>query len=292
MRIAVGPAPSHWGLDVLDTLYRELAESPVDRVYLGETDCPERSCFSLEVVERLRGELAASGKEVFVSSFVLVRQEAHARSFEVLADRVKQVEINSPAFLGLARRCRAVTGLFLNVCNAAAADVLSRHGVERIVLPCEMPLESISSTAQRCSVAVEVVVHGHVPVGTSRACLTARMLGGNGSGCGRGCRRHPAGIVLDADGQPLFRIDGHRTLSAATHCLVEYLPQLEEAGVDTVRILPQPSHTARIVRIYRDVLDGRRSRRDGLAELEGISVGGLCNGWLLGKGGWMYESPN
>jgi putative sterol carrier protein len=90
----------------------------------------------------------------------------------------------------------------------------------------------------------------------------------------------------------MFRIDGPQTLSAPSYCLVEYLPQLAEAGVDTVRILPQWNHTGRIVRIYKDVLEHRRHCVDAVEELKAISPWGLCNGWFLGKAGWIYESSN
>jgi predicted lipid carrier protein YhbT len=59
-----------------------------------------------------------------------------------------------------------------------------------------------------------------------------------------------------------------------------------------VRILPQWNHTARVVCIYRDVLEHRRDCKDALEELKAISPMGLCNGWVLGKAGWIYESSN
>jgi collagenase-like PrtC family protease len=194
--------------------------------------------------------------------------------------------------LRYAGRYPAVTGAFLNVCNTAAANIMARHGIERMVLPYELSLQSIASVASGCTAATEVVVHGHIPIAISRTCLTARSLGSSRQKCGRVCQRYSEGMVLEAQNQPLFRIEGPQTLSAATHCLVEYLSQLERAGVDTVRILPQWNHTASVVRIYRDVLDGRMQRRDAREELEALSPQGLCNGWLLGKAGWMYESPN
>jgi predicted lipid carrier protein YhbT len=46
------------------------------------------------------------------------------------------------------------------------------------------------------------------------------------------------------------------------------------------------------VRIYREVLEHRRDCRDAAEELKAISPTGLCNGWFLGKAGWIYESPN
>ncbi len=292
MKISVGPIPSHWGIERIESFYHELAQCPVDYVYLGETACPVRSCFSLDLLDRLCNELTKAGKKVYVSSLALVRNDVQYREFRDLAQRVRHIEINSPAFLGLARDYEAVSGLFLNTYNCVTANILAKHKVERIVLPCELAFESISSIASKCSAATELIVHGHIPIAISGTCQTARSLGRNGDGCGKLCQDYPEGMVLKAGDRPLFRIDGPQTLSASTYCLVEYLPQLAKAGVDTVRILPQWNHTSNIVRIYRDVMAGRRDCADAAEELKVLSPDGLCNGLFFGKAGWLYESPN
>ncbi len=235
-------------------------------------------------------ELTETGKEVYVSSLNLVRDERQYSSFRELCRRVGRIEINSPAFLGFAGDYPAVTGVFINVYNRTTADILAKRMVQRIVLPCELGFQSVASISENCQARIEVVVHGHVPIAISGNCQTARAVGTNGNGCGKVCRRHPDGILLEADGKPLFRIDGPLTLSAATYCLVEYLRRLQEVGVDTIRILPQWNLTDRIVRIYRDVLDERKDCSDALNELKTISPEGLCNGWFLGKAAWLYES--
>ncbi len=292
MNISVGPIPLHWGKDRVEKLCEELARSPVDYIYLGETACLHRSCFSQVFLGELCDKLTEAGKHVYASSPILVTDERQYSAFKDLAERVQGIEINSPAFLGLARRYRAIAGMFLNVYNFAAADILSRHGTERVVLPCELNFQSIASISRQCKAVTECIVHGHVPIAVSRNCRNACSLGRTDQGCDKLCGHYPDGIVLEAQGKPMFRIEGRQTLSAATYCLVEYLPQLNIAGVDTVRILPQWEHTAQIVNIYRDVLDHRKCAADAAEELRSISTTGLCNGWFSGKAGWVYESPN
>ena len=292
LKISVGSAPSHWGIRKLEGFYEELAESPADYVYLGETVCSERPCFPPDFAGRIRDELTQAGKEVYASSLMLVRGKEQYRAFADLARRIGRVEINNPAFLHLAGQYPAVTGVFLNVYNSETARILAQHMIKRIVFPCELGLQSVTSIAKRCAVATEVIVHGHITTAISHTCHTRRSSGYDDDGCGMLCGDYPEGMVLEAGNRPMFRIDGPLTLSAAVYCLVEYLPHLERAGVDTVRILPQQNHTARIVRIYRDVLDNRIQPRDALAELKTFCTSGLCNGWLLGKAGWIYESSN
>ena len=292
MRISVGSVPSSWGLGKLTSFYRELGQSPADYVYVGETSCPNRSCSWGDWISSVCGELTRAGKEVYASSLGLVRDETEYRAFDELAQRVRRVEINSPAFLGLGRSYPAVTGAFLNVYNSAATNILARNMVNRIVLPCELGFESIISIAKNSPVAVEVVVHGHIPVAISYDCHTARCFGRSPNECKMLCQQYPEGMILEAGHQQMFRIEGPQTLSAATYCLVEYLAVLEEAGIDTVRVLPQWDHTGRILRVYRDVLDHRMEPGDALEELKKLSSTSLCNGWFLEKAGWVYESPN
>ena len=292
LKLSVGPGPSNWGTAKTSSFYEQLAQSPVDYVYLGETACEERSCFSPDLADSVCDQLTRAGKKVYASSLVLVNDEKQYETFDELAQRVERIEINSPAFLALAQCYPAVSGSFLNVYNSGTARLLAEKSVERIVLPCELSLESIRSIAQNCPVPTEVVVHGYLPIALSHDCATARAFGRNRNDCQMLCKRYPEGMVLEAGNRPMFRIEGPQTLSAPTYCLLEYLWELDKAGVDTIRILPQWDQTASVLRIYREVLDHSREAHDGLEELKAMSSASLCNGWFLGKAGWLYESPN
>lgn len=292
MKISVGPVPSHWGQDKIIDFYRDLAQSPADDVYIGETVCPERSCYSTDFLGRLSDDLADAGKQVFASSLILVKDSDQVPAFRKLADRVKRIEINSPAFLALAPDYDAVSGATLHIHNSAAANAMAKRSIDRIVPTYELAGRTLTSIAKTSTVPVEVVVHGHIPIAISADCQTARSFQRNGDGCDCLCSNYPEGMVLHGADRPIFRIEGPQTLSAATYCLVEYLDRLSDAGVDTIRILPQPNHTTRIIGIYRDVLDAKMTPREALKNLETIHSLGLCNGWFLGKAGWDYQSPN
>ncbi len=99
MKISVGPAPSHWGTSKLESFYREIAQSPADYVYLPETASSDCSCCSSDFLGGLYDELTQAGKEVYASSLILVRNQEQYRAFIDLAERVRRIEINSPAFL-------------------------------------------------------------------------------------------------------------------------------------------------------------------------------------------------
>ncbi len=294
MRIAVGPAGSSWDREKTMGFYREIAEAPVDDVYIGEVGCAKRSWLTREIVESITERLTRAGKVVYLSSPALVTSPSQRRGFERLRGSFERVEINSPSFLTGPHSRSTVAGSFLNVCNSRALGALGELGIDRAVLPAEITRRSVGSMARYCSVKVEVIVHGHVPLALSRNCYTVRALAESCEDCGVACRDYPEGMVLAAGTRALFRVDGPLALSAGSYCLVEYLGWFEAIGVHCVRILAQSEGTGRIISTYRSLLErpGRGAGRRAADELRKLSPNGICNGWFTGKAGWTYESPN
>ena len=67
-RLALGPVLYFWSRDDLFRFYREIAELPLDTVYLGETVCAKRRSLRLDDWLAIGRELADAGKEVVLSS--------------------------------------------------------------------------------------------------------------------------------------------------------------------------------------------------------------------------------
>ncbi len=283
MKITIGPATGSFGPQGLRDLYRDVASSPADEVYLGELACEKRE-HRHELLAAAR-ELARAGKVVHAVSPAIHTPSRNARGFESLAELTDGVEINSPAFLGYAaERGRWVAGRFLNISNAMAAEIVCSQGAARIVAPIELGGLGVHALARATSAEIEVVVHGRVPVGIAARCLSARAAGKPRGACGKVCLENPGGIPLESDGDVLFRIDGPLTLSGRTWCLVGQLSDLSEAGVGAVRIIPVPGRTRRIATIYRSVLDGKVLPSEAATELSSISPEGLIGEWGVGSG--------
>ena len=75
LRLALGPVQYYWSRDDLLVFYDNVAESPVDIVYLGETVCAKRRSLHLDDWLALGEQLAAAGKEVVLSSLALIEAE-------------------------------------------------------------------------------------------------------------------------------------------------------------------------------------------------------------------------
>ncbi len=62
LRLALGPISYFWPADVVHAFYREIAASPIDIVYLGETVCSKRRQLRQQDWLQLAGMLRAAGK--------------------------------------------------------------------------------------------------------------------------------------------------------------------------------------------------------------------------------------
>ncbi len=282
MKITIGPATGSFGPQGLRDLYRDVASSPADEVYLGELGCEKRE-HRRELLAAAR-ELRAAGKVVHAASPAIHTPSRTARGFERLAEVTDSIEINSPAFLPFAaKHGRWVAGPFLNIYNTRAAEFVHGQGAFRVVAPVEFGGAGACELARGATPEIEVIVHGRVPVGLSAGCLSARAAGKPQSACAQVCLESPEGIPLESDGEVLFRLDGPLTLSGRTWCLVGDLSALRAAGVGAVRIMPVPGHTGRIAAIFRSVLEGGTAPSEAATELESISSGGLLSEWGVGE---------
>ena len=76
MKLSLGPLQYFWPREQTLAFYRQAIHWPLDIVYLGETVCSKRR--ELRTVEwlELAAELAASGKQVVLSTLALIEAEA------------------------------------------------------------------------------------------------------------------------------------------------------------------------------------------------------------------------
>ena len=76
MKLALGPVLYYWDKDTLLRFYDEIAQTPVDVVYLGETVCSRRHMLRTQDWLDLAESLALAGKEVVLSTQALLESES------------------------------------------------------------------------------------------------------------------------------------------------------------------------------------------------------------------------
>ena len=137
MRLALGPALYYWDRDTMLKFYEEMADSPVDIVYLGETVCSRRHLLRLQDYLDMAARLAAAGKEVVLSTQTLIESENDLKTLRKIADNGNfRVEANDMGAVRLlANKAPFVAGSTLNIYNPQTLDMLAGMGAARWVIP-------------------------------------------------------------------------------------------------------------------------------------------------------------
>ena len=292
MELCLGPSLYNWKREDFTNLYRRVAESPVDTVYIGEVICTKRAGLSIDQIERLAAELTDRGKRVILSTPAIVAGPQELDYIEKILKLPYPVEANDMSVFNLAGgRKELVAGPHIEVYNPVGVEFLMEQGISRVVFPVELPFETIEDCVSKTGIFAEVVAHGHLPLAFSWRCYTLRAEGLKRSDCKNQCSLWPEGMELKTlEGERVFSINGTSVMSAKALCLVELLPQMEAAGIGAVRIYPHHRHTIETIEIYKGVIDGTLSPIDAMKGLRSLYEEDFVNGWFYGKAGKEYQT--
>ena len=171
----------------------------------------------------------------------------------------------------------------MSVHDLAGAEAAAEMGCTRVVLSRELSLEQIRYITQHCSIETEVFVHGALCFCYSGQCYMSALIGrrsGNRGACAQPCR-----MQYSMDG----RMDEY-PLSLKDNCLVDYLADLEDAGVACVKIegrMKRPEYVAVVTDVYaRCIREHRRPTPEERSRLSlAFSRQGFTQGYFLGEKG-------
>ena len=138
IRLSLGPIQFFWQKETLLEFYVSMLDAPVDTIYLGEVVCSRRQKMRFADWYGLAENLADSGKEIILSSQVLLESETDLRRLRKITgqDRFK-VEANDMGAVRLAREhdIPFVAGASLNIYNETTLGVFRELGAFRWVPP-------------------------------------------------------------------------------------------------------------------------------------------------------------
>lgn len=276
MDLTIGPNAFFWPVDALRVFHGALAAGPAARVVIGEWVCSKRLPFWQDVIAPAVATLQAAGKEVALSTLALITLPRERRQTADLFETGLPVEI---ADLGALRHLPEGhpfwVGPVVNVYNEGTLDWLARKGARRVCLPPELPLASIGVLARagrERGIKVEVWGHGKVPLAISARCYHARLHDRAKDSCQFVCGEDPEGRVVETlDGRAFLTVNGVQTLGHAVSTAAGHLSALTEAGVDALRLSPEPGDLGAVVRAYAEALAGKE--RDLRGRLEALCPG-------------------
>ncbi|MDO5016640.1 MAG: U32 family peptidase [Eubacteriales bacterium] len=211
---------------------------------------------------------------------------------------VDAVLISDPGLIAICQKVASNLPIHLSTqasaLNYRALNFWQEQGLERVVLGRETSLEEIRELKAKCSIELEYFVHGAMCVSYSGRCVLSNYLllrDANRGGCAQPCR-----WTYDLYGPPTGgspRLASRFSLSAADLALIDYLPELLKAGVDSLKIegrMKSLHYVATVTNVYRAAIDryyadpkAYREDPDWKKELAKAAQRQLSTGFLLGR---------
>ncbi|QID16534.1 U32 family peptidase [Nitrogeniibacter mangrovi] len=292
MKLALGPHQYYWPRQAMLAFYASIADTPVDIVYLGESVCSRRHELRLDDWLDVAAMLTAAGKEVVLSSLVLIESESDLKTLRRLVGQAEFcVEANDMAAVSLldaAGRDDWVAGPTLNIFNPQTLALMQSMGARRWVMPPEMSREAAVALRAGCATPpeLEVTAYGRLPLAYSARCFTARHFNLQKDTCEFRCLGHTDGLRLRTrEGNPFLTLNGIQTQSARIHNLLADLPSLQAADAQVLRLLPQGDDMIGIIDLFHQAVQGTLSGPTAFERSRALMTDEACNGFWHGRAG-------
>ena len=181
---------------------------------------------------------------------------------------VDGIIISDPGILSYARKYVPTLAVHLstqaNVTNHASASFWLGQGVGRLNLARELSLQEIQQIRATVAGELEIFVHGALCISYSGRCMLSNYMtdrDANQGSCSHPCRFSYTLLEEKRPGE-YFPVEederGTYIFNSKDLCLLEMLPQLMAAGVDSLKIegrMKSIFYVGGVVRVYRAALD-------------------------------------
>lgn len=248
-----------------------------DAVYIGGEDFGLRAKAHNFTIEEMKEGIAfahSHGCKVYITANIF----AHNRDLEGIRDyfgQLRQVApdaliLSDPGVFLLAKEILPDMELHIstqaNTTNYESCCFWHKLGAKRIVAARELSLAELQELRQNMpeDMELEAFVHGAMCISYSGRCLLSHYFTGrdaNQGACTHPCRWKYAVVEEQRPGEylPVNEDDrGTYIFNSRDLCMIEHIPELIEAGIDSLKIegrMKTALYVATVARTYRQALD-------------------------------------
>ncbi len=246
MQISLSQIPFNWSEKAITDFYTEMANLPLDTIYIGDTVCSKREATIpikkwLEIADKLQAE----EKQVIFSTLGMIETNQELSQLAKTCTETPFIlEANDISSVNILSRLEKefACGPGVNIYNHHTLKILEQKGVVRWTPPVELSIEAIAnikSAAKNSKIELEYFAFGYLPLAISARCYSARQEGLDKENCKNICSKTPYGYCVDTtDDKDFLRINGTQTMSAAIHNALNGWKAAEAAGINSLRISP------------------------------------------------------
>lgn len=145
-----------------------------------------------------------------------------------------------------------------NASNYKTVKFYKSLGAKRVVLARELTLKQIKEIKKRVNIEIETFIHGAMCVAISGRCILSAYLfnkSSNRGSCAQPCRKL---WKLSDDKGNEFETEGKYFLNAKDICMIEFIPELIKANIDSFKIEGRrrdPKYIEVTAKCYREAID-------------------------------------
>jgi putative protease len=246
-----------------------------DQVYFGEglfrrpqtAGQKESSAQELDsVFENAVSETQNAGKKIYFITPKVVK-DSEMRYVERTFSRVRElgadgVVVSNLGTLNLAKAGKIpfIADSPLNIFNSHTLALMLQEGAQMAVISPELTVEELKNIVSY--EPAECIVHGRLELMESEHCLIGGLLGGDKGLCNAPCRSGKFALIDEKNYEFPLLMDYEcrmHLLNSRSLCMLEYIPEILESGVSSLRIetlgMENPDEIRRVTRAYRNAID-------------------------------------
>lgn len=260
-----------------------------DAVYIGDSRFSLRGKAGNFHHDELRDAVAYTHAHK-ARSYVTANIFAHNRDLKAVEEHAlllkdigpDAVIVSDPGIFSIFRRVAPEIDIHIstqaNITNVETARFWEDLGAVRLILARELSVGEIREIRAKTSIALEVFVHGSICISYSGRCYISSFLASrsaNSGECTNSCRWNYSLMEEKRQGEylPVFEDKrGTYIMSSRDLCMIDHLPLLAEAGIDSFKIegrMKGINYVAGVVKSYREAVDAIGKE----------DYAGLCAGW-------------